>query len=673
MAGRISMTCPACAAPFEGEVSPGGGDLTCPSCGAVAGRVDLPDAAAYDETPGFPRPFGVHDLLAELGRGSGGVVYRARHRELGRIAALKRMPADDEAGSPAAERRAREARLAARVVHPHLVPVLESGRLGPWRWFTMPLCEGGSLRDRLARSGPLPPREAAEVLGKVARGLHALHLEGLVHRDVKPANILFDARGEPALGDFGLARDLHTPRAVTRTGDWIGTPAYMAPELIAGRGREAGPAADVYALGAVFYETIVGRPPFAGETLIELTDAILTGRFASPTSVRPGLHPAVNDVCRRSMSGIPHARHPSALAFAEDLSSLGSGGRFEAGEAGPAGGGNAGPARAGAESSWPGTKSRRRGAAVAVIAVALILLAAGVAFVRGTSDGSSGKGPELRLESAPPAARAFLLRGKGRAEDLGVTPVTVWPAATKGITLRFEASGRLPAVVPLWVDSAASSRLTVRLLAPGELPEGMAYVPAGPFRSQAPGAGPVVRDLPGFLIDVDEVTNAAYARFLAVTGHKPPPHWRGGIPEGADAQPVINVSADDAGAYARWAGRRLPTEAEWEKAARGGDGRRFPWGDAPEKNRLRSGELAFDGPADAGGRPDGASPYGVRDLAGNLREWTATPHPADPTRRIVKGGGWRSPLAECDAGWRDYAPAAGRERDLGFRCVKDLP
>jgi serine/threonine-protein kinase len=216
---------------------------------------------------------GPYDLLEELGRGGMGVVYRAVHRPTGAVRALKVL--DHAPDAEAMERFRREAAALARAAGEGVVPVHDLGVAGGRLFFAMPLLEGGSLQARLARSGPLPWRDACALAREVARALERCHAAGLVHRDLKPANLLLDAAGRVHLADFGCVRDLAALR-LTQTGTLIGTPLYMPPEL-AGSAK-ADPRADVYSLGAVLYELVVGQAPYRGASSVQVLGQALAGR-----------------------------------------------------------------------------------------------------------------------------------------------------------------------------------------------------------------------------------------------------------------------------------------------------------------------------------------------------------------------------------------------------------
>jgi serine/threonine protein kinase len=240
--------------------------------------------------------------------------------------ALKVILAGAHAGTEQRDRFRREAEAAARLSHPNIVQVYEVGEHDGRPYCALEYVEGGSLARRLA-AGALPPDGAARLVEVLARAVQHAHERNIVHRDLKPANILLADEGVPKVTDFGLARLLDEDSGHTLTGDILGTPCYMAPEQAAGRTREAGPAADVYALGAVLYETLTGRPPFQGATLRETLDQVLSQDATPPSVYRPDLPGDLEAVCLKCLEKEQDRRYPSARALAEDLC------RFLAGEA----------------------------------------------------------------------------------------------------------------------------------------------------------------------------------------------------------------------------------------------------------------------------------------------------------------------------------------------------
>jgi serine/threonine protein kinase len=258
----------------------------------------------------------VHDyvLEEELGRGGMGVVFRARHEPSGQVLAIKGVFFGNSEEDYL--RFQREAELQKGIHHPNVLRVHGWGRLGSMVYLVMELAEGGSLAARL-RHGPLLPAEAAHLVAQLARGLVHTHSRGVIHRDLKPGNVMFDADGTPKLIDFGLARAEHG-RRLTQTGDILGTPAYMSPEQTRGVRDAVGAPSDVYSLGVVLFESLCGRPPFVGQGVFELMESVKTESAPALRSIGPHLSPGLEAICARALSKDPLER-PSALQLAQDL------------------------------------------------------------------------------------------------------------------------------------------------------------------------------------------------------------------------------------------------------------------------------------------------------------------------------------------------------------------
>ena len=287
--GRPSpMVCAQCGSRLDSTI---GGESICINC-LLRSALDQDD---YDPSKtsrrsdqlipgsdeGAPIEFGDYDLLEELGRGSQGVVYRARQKSLNRTVALKVIAYGQLASQVHLKRFRREAEAAASLDHPCIVPIYEVGERDGCCYFSMKFVEGGQL-DEVVRRTPVSIRQSTELIAKVARTVHYAHEHNILHRDIKPGNILLDQRGEPHLTDFGLARLLETESTVTRTREVMGTPSYMAPEQAAGETTKVSSATDVYGLGAVLYQLLTGHPPFAGGTTYETIRLLLNTEPRKP-------------------------------------------------------------------------------------------------------------------------------------------------------------------------------------------------------------------------------------------------------------------------------------------------------------------------------------------------------------------------------------------------------
>src|SRR5437879_84210 len=261
---------------------------------------------------------GDYELLEEVGRGGQGVVFRARQKSLNRTVALKVISLGQWASKAHLKRFRLEAEAAARLEHPGIVPIHEVGERDGSCYFSMKFVEGGQL-DEVARREPIPIRRAVELMANVARTVHYAHEHGILHRDIKPGNILLDTKGEAHLTDFGLARLVESESSVTHTLDVLGTPSYMAPEQAIGNNAAVSSTTDVYGLGAVLYQLLTSQPPFAGGATYETIKLLLDTEPKKPRLLNPKIDRDLSTICLKCLDKDPQRRYSSALALAEDL------------------------------------------------------------------------------------------------------------------------------------------------------------------------------------------------------------------------------------------------------------------------------------------------------------------------------------------------------------------
>jgi eukaryotic-like serine/threonine-protein kinase len=291
-------------------------------------------ASAASETPErdatnfMPRDCGDYELLAELGRGGMGVVYKARQKGLDRIVALKMILRGDLASPADLVRFRAEAEAAAQLQHPHIVPVYEVDEFEGRPFFSMKLVEGTTLARRLL-DGPLPSRTAAEMLAPICRAIADAHRRGVLHRDLKPSNILIDSEGRTFVTDFGLAKRMKSVsveeagtegiQSLTQTGAILGTPSYMAPEQAAGNRGEVSSASDVYSLGAILYSMLTGRPPFQAASAVDTVLMVLEQDAVPPRMLNPKVDPDLEMIALKCLQKPPDLRYATADALADDL------------------------------------------------------------------------------------------------------------------------------------------------------------------------------------------------------------------------------------------------------------------------------------------------------------------------------------------------------------------
>jgi formylglycine-generating enzyme required for sulfatase activity/tRNA A-37 threonylcarbamoyl transferase component Bud32 len=531
-----------------------------------------------------------------IGQGGFAAVYLVRDLTLKRPLAVKVLSPDLLLSTTAQERFRREAETIAQLSHPHIVPLHFIGSAQDVVYLVMAYVDGESLADRIQREGRLDPEETARILREVASALDLAHRRGVIHRDIKPHNVLLEREtGRSLVTDFGIARTAENA-SLTASGMVVGTPTYMSPEQVTGDVVDH--RADLYALGVMGYEMLVGRPPFGGTTPTE----ILMKRVAEPAEpvekARPDTPPALAAVLNRCLQRDPEKRFNSG---GEIVRALG------------------GVTPTGGQPSLEMARRKRRRPSLlvpaAVVAVLLVLAALGALF-----------------------ARRFVGR-------------------------------RRPPPVPA-------------------VPAGMVLVPAGTYtigRNDGPQISRPAHqvNVAAFYIDRTEVTVAAFKRIASATSVGA--GWTAPGP-GDSLLPVTGVAWPLAMAYcgiARAPRGRLPTEDEWEAAARGTSGNRYPWGDAWQAGLANTLSAREKGPLPVGSIRRGNTPLGVSDLIGNVWEWTASPaiaYPGGtaPSRNkdayVIRGGAFNTPDSIADATYRGYLPAMSTALAFtGFRCAVPAP
>ena len=741
---------------------------------------------------------GRYRIDEKIGEGGMAVVYKSFDTRLEREVAMKfirRETVSDTQAERILKRFEREAKSLARLAHPNIVRVYDYGEHEGSPYLVMEYLEGGTLKERSGEV--LPPAEAARLLLPVADALGYAHQEKLVHRDVKPANILFSRAGLPLLSDFGIARILEGEGAgtLTSTGMAVGTPEYMSPEQA--RGKEIDPRTDIYALGVVLFELLTGHRPFEDDTPMEIIIRKSTEPPPDPRHYAPDLPEAAVALLNKALAKDLDQRYVDMAAFALDLESLIGmlpEPRTEL------------QVEDLVEDARERAKSGNLHGARATYRRALKMCAAGsvqAGAIRAEMEKLAGRG-QSSVGVGSPRPEAVKSIGAIRVEQPTETKPKPVPAATyetlaedigaRHVRARQEATGStgLPFLVddphqgvsplrrvPKWAWAAGGAALlavtgiiiiiagvgggvslrasltetptpeqtatpaetlTPSLTPTLELGIGstlvseiddmvMVYVPEGEFEmgsNEYDDEKPIhTVYLDTYWIDRTEVTNAMFAAFVEVTDYETDTESRGwsyayfgddgwGEVEGADwwhpkgpssntagmdDHPVVHVSWNDASAYCEWAGKRLPTEAEWEKAARGTDGRTYPWGDQGAAGNLLNfadtnldaswaddsvdDGLRFTSPV--GSYLDGVSPYSALDMAGNVWEWVVdwygadyygsspSSNPGGPSSgeyRVLRGGSWNSVEWNVRSANRYRNNPADTRNDIGFRCAR---
>lgn len=648
-----------------------------------------------------------YKIIQRIGRGGMGSVDLAEDTRLDRQVAIKRLQlvahADDL--DIFYKRFEREAKVMAGFQHPNIVSVFDYGQDEEGVYLVLEYMPKGSLADAM-RKRRFTIQEAIEVLLPLMEALQAIHQQGNVHRDLKPGNILFDKYGNPKLADFGVVKLLQgQDMTFTPTGAAVGTPAYMAPELIGG---EASPATDQYALGVMLYELATGKKPFKGRTPMETLTMQKYEPLPDPRSINPELPEWICNVICKTLAKEAKGRYEDIAQFA---------GVLKAGEPEedktatvqpvvetdrtvlPAGivhpeeepaTQDIRPAKEtpvvqppAFKKSVPQPTKKKLPAWLPWAMVAGVLGIVGILFLIRWIGGLAG--PIEPTEEAIPVAQAT------HTEIIEPTVTeTIQPSETPQPTQTFT-----PTLTP--TEALVDGSTTTREKDGME----MVYVSAGTFTM---GSEEGYSDeepvhevyLDAYWIDKYEVTNAQYAQCVADGDCTAPKsnesYTRNSYYNNADYAdyPVIYVDWFQADAYCQWAGGSLPTEAQWEKAARGTDERTYPWGEASPTCNLANydpGSYCVGDTSAVGSYPNGASPYGALDMAGNVWEWVADWYddgyysissispsenptgPASGDYRGLRGGSWLNIENFLRAANRDRNDPNVNGHDYGFRCV----
>lgn len=606
-----------------------------------------------------------------------GTVWVAEHLTLHTEVAVKFVSTELLEKDDILERFQREARAAAQIKSPNVVQMLDHGVTDEGvPYIVMELLDGQTLADLLDQQGELGLYETGLVVTQVARALAKAHMLGIIHRDIKPENIFLLEENEETSGmeeqqvkvlDFGIAKHVEVPESLTVPGMVIGTPGYMCPDQILDS-REVDQAADLWSLAVVAYVCLTGDLPFYGETLAKLVGAHVKGEFTPVSSIRNDVPETVDDFFAKAFHKNRDERFHTAVELAtafREVCGLPSGrgthppddqtvgaprkrmmSREEIRASRPSLGDIRSPFSSEGEdvTASPVLTVPKRSRKLTGLAVAGIGLAAGIAIVL-TVDTMSSEGT-----AASPSATSAPSDPEPRVSATG--PWVTFPGGT----------------ITIGCDSASRTDCDEHTTPPREV------------------------TLESFRLGRREVTVAEFRRCVeeeactaaGLTDDAIACSWSAA----SDDNPLNCVSWEQADAYCRWAGGALPTEAQWEAAARGGDGRRYPWGDedplcshAVMKDDQGAG-CGRNNPWQVGSRPQGNGPHGTVDMAGNLREWTAdwyaakvppdapTTGPASGTERVVRGGGFRSEALALRTYHREHLPPDARSADLGFRCAR---
>ena len=656
----------------------------------------------------------------KIGEGGMGKVYRATHIHMDSTVAIKILHPHLASDATALERFRREARAAAHIRHPNAVAVTDFGvaKDSGIAYLVMEFLEGIELRAKIKEQKQLDYEESYQIVQQTCLALQAAHSKGIIHRDLKPDNIWLlstqDGVARVKVLDFGIAKlkSSSDSGTLTQQGMIVGTPFYMSPEQCKGEDLDA--RSDIYSMGIILYEMLTGQVPFQAATPVGIVLKHANEPPRPPSELREGIPVSVQEVILRALKKLPDERQGSAIELAQEFEIA----LYQAGiELKSLGMRTPQSSFAVTNLSLPQTTNQNRQAATdanqpgggyarAVEGVPADKTVPSISPQTPSSQTPSSQTPSPQVPSTPdlfrppmgtppvPGQMRTILAGEATAESrsqrklLYIVMAVVVSVVLAVTVILLTTGGETPAP-----DQPPSPEAPPG--PPGKtpvvVPEGMALVPGGKFTmgfdgSDEPSEKPEhIETMNPFFIDKTEVTVGDYYKFMRAKNHAAPDGWpqnwkNGNFQSGEERLPVTGVSFFDASEYAEWAGKRLPTEKEWEYAARGTDKRLYPWGNDFDATRANVGDSQKNAPIAVGSYSAGQSPFGVLDMAGNVAEWTGSDSFRYPdsqatpkSGKIVRGGSFRASKVYAMTTTRTAVQVDRKYPDIGFRCAKRAP
>ncbi|MGE0129944.1 MAG: SUMF1/EgtB/PvdO family nonheme iron enzyme [Blastocatellales bacterium] len=626
------------------------------------------------------RTIGNYEVVSQFGEGGMGELYLGRHTRLAREVIIKTIRTEDFSARQVEhlrDRLEREAFVQSQLDHPNIVRVYDFIAVGDTTCIVMEYVPGRDLRKMISReTGPVPAARAIRLFKQVLAAVDYAHHfiyqdnsgerhQGIIHRDLKPANILVTPEDVVKVTDFGIVK-VRGVKGGTQMGFNPGTPEYMSPEQA--RGRELDQRSDIYSLGVVFYEMLTGHVPFEDEGSGTSDYEIRRGHIELPvpsfSKYYPGVSQELEKITFKALEKSPDDRYQTGQQFLDVLE------EFE----------QTGFARL--TGRMPGgrqtmvapdrTTNRRNLAEAPTVAVSeTVITDPNQPFTNNNAYNDYSKNAPSPVSEPRPRGVLF----KEPAPPKSKTPLVVGIALVTLLTIG----------VAYWLITSSTPPPGPNPNSGPGVPVGMVSIPAGEFMMGRNDGNDFEKPahlvkVESFLIDQTEVTNTDYAEFVRQTRRDPPDHWiDGNFAPGDDRRPVVKVSWYDARDYCAWKGKRLPSEEEWEFAARGKESLLYPYGNQWNQRFSNASESNLGKPHVVGSYPDGASPFKVLDMAGNVAEWTGSdykPYPNSPARpqegqKVIRGGSYSNPAVQQTATDRYFNLPNRTFEYIGFRCAQN--
>ncbi len=619
-------------------------------------------------------------LEEKIGEGGMGKVYKATHIHMAHTLAIKVLHPHLSSDNTALERFRREAQATAHIRHPNAVTVSDFGvsKDTGIAYLAMEFLEGLELREKIQQKKCLDYEESYLIVEQTCRALQAAHAKGIIHRDLKPDNIWLLTTEEGfenvKVLDFGIAKlKSSNSMNLTQHGMIVGTPYYMSPEQC--KGEELDSRSDIYSLGVIIYEMLTGNVPFMASTPMGVALKHTQESPLPPHELRSDLPAPIEAVIMRALEKRREDRQSSALELAQE---------FEAALY-----------QAGIELKTLGTRTPHSGFSIGLTTPPPRYLSSSVNNARPTelivssnTDAQVSQPANLGVSQAglAPDSLSSFEQPKSGAPKLLIIALPIALVVVLAVTLFviFGGKGKVVETPPVKPGTTNPKP------GPTVVPEGMVLIPAGTFTmgynesndaSEKPEHEITVK---AFLIDKNEVTVGEYYKFIKEKPYPPPDKWDSGWKAGKFTEdeaklPIVNITWHDAKEYAQWLGKRLPTEQEWEYAARGTDKRLYPWGKDYDQSYANGKDLQKGRTLPVGSYPGGQSPFGILDMSGNVAEWTESDSFRYPgstsipkSGKIIRGGSFLTDKIFLMATTRLNLLADKFRPDVGFRCVKDV-